>query len=116
MFELVDKHPTLRREITHRYNLVEIPILFYNRDTSRFANPDELDFDRNRNPHLAFGIGVHRCLGRHFARMQLEIGIDRLLDRLTGFRLAPGAPVRRSAGISVGAPRELRLRFDRVAP
>ncbi|MGW5570525.1 cytochrome P450 [Nocardia thailandica] len=87
-----------------------------NRDTSRFANPDELDFDRNRNPHLAFGIGVHRCLGRHFARMQLEIGIDRLLDRLTGFRLAPGAPVRRSAGISVGAPRELRLRFDRVAP
>ncbi|WP_433561522.1 cytochrome P450 [Nocardia sp. CA-151230] len=63
-----------------------------------------------------FGIGIHRCVGRHFARMQLDIGITRLLNRLTGFRLAPGTEVRRSVGISVGAPRELHLRFDRVTP
>ncbi|MFE3546402.1 cytochrome P450 [Nocardia sp. NPDC059177] len=85
-----------------------------NRDEARFESPGQLDFDRKRNPHLAFGIGIHRCVGRHFARMQLDIGITRLLDRLTGFRLAPGTEVQRSVGISVGAPRELHLRFDRV--
>ncbi|WP_405485840.1 cytochrome P450 [Nocardia sp. NBC_00511] len=85
-----------------------------NRDVTRFDNPEHLDFDRNRNPHIAFGIGIHRCVGRHFARMQLDIGITRLLDRLTGFRLAPGTEIQRSAGISVGAPRELHLTFDRV--
>jgi len=85
-----------------------------NRDTVRFDNPEQLDFDRNHNPHLAFGIGIHRCVGRHFARMQLDIGITRLLDRLTGFRLAPGTQIARSVGISVGAPRELHLQFDRV--
>ncbi|MFI1919182.1 cytochrome P450 [Nocardia sp. NPDC020380] len=87
-----------------------------NRDTARFEDPDRLDFDRNRNPHLAFGIGIHRCVGRHFARLQLEIGITRLLDRLTGFRLAPGTEIDRSVGISVGAPRELHLQFDSRTP
>lgn len=87
-----------------------------NRDTARFDDPDRLDFDRNRNPHLAFGIGIHRCLGRHFARLQLEIGITRLLDRLTGFRLAPGTEIDRSVGISVGAPRALHLQFDSRTP
>lgn len=87
-----------------------------NRDSDRFDNPEHLDFDRNRNPHLAFGIGIHRCLGRHFARMQLDIGITRLLNRLTAFRLAPGTGIQRSVGISVGAPHALYLRFDQVTP
>ncbi|AYF73896.1 cytochrome P450 [Nocardia yunnanensis] len=84
-----------------------------NRDTARFTDPARLDFDRTRNPHLAFGVGIHRCVGRHFARMQLDIAVTALLSRLTAFRVAPGAEIRRSVGISVGAPRELRLRFDR---
>ncbi|MET9486794.1 cytochrome P450 [Nocardia sp. NPDC006630] len=85
-----------------------------NRDTARFEHPDSLDFDRNRNPHLAFGIGIHRCVGRHFARLQLEIGINRLLARLTNFRLVPDSDVRAAVGISVGAPEELHLTFDQI--
>ena len=86
-----------------------------NRDESKFDNPDRLDFERSRNPHAAFGIGIHRCLGQHFARLQLEIAFDRLLARLTNFRIASGTAVKESAGISVGAPEEMHLEFDRVA-
>ena len=85
-----------------------------NRDAARFEHPDRLDFDRYRNPHIAFGIGIHRCLGRHFARMQLEIAVDRLLAHVTNMRVAPGTPIRAAVGISVGAPEELHLEFDRV--
>ncbi|GAA1268826.1 cytochrome P450 [Pseudonocardia aurantiaca] len=86
-----------------------------NRDESKFDNPDRLDFERSRNPHAAFGIGIHRCLGQHFARLQLEIAVNRLLARLTNFRIASGTAVKEAAGISIGAPEEMHLAFDHVA-
>ena len=86
-----------------------------NRDAARFEDPDRLDFDRYHNPHIAFGVGIHRCLGRHFARMQLEIAVDRLLAQVTNLRIARGTAVRPAVGISVGAPEELHLEFDVVA-
>jgi cytochrome P450 len=85
-----------------------------NRDEAKFANADRLDFERGRNPHAAFGIGIHRCVGQHFARLQLEIAVNRLLARLTGFRIAPGTTVREAAGVSIKAPEEIHLEFDRV--
>jgi cytochrome P450 len=84
------------------------------RDESKFARPDELVFDRDKNPHAAFGFGIHRCLGQHFARLQLEIAFDRLLARVGNFRLKPGTTVREAVGISNRAPEELHLVFDRV--
>ncbi len=85
-----------------------------NRDEAKFANADRLDFERERNPHAAFGIGIHRCVGQHFARLQLEIAVNRLLARLTGFRVAPGTRVREACGVSLKAPEEMHLEFDRV--
>jgi cytochrome P450 len=86
-----------------------------NRDEAKFASGDRLDFDRARNPHAAFGIGIHRCLGQHFARLQLEIAVNRLLGRLTNFRIAPGTTVREVSGISIKAPEEMHLEFDLAA-
>jgi len=85
-----------------------------NRDESKFERPDELVFDRVKNPHGAFGFGIHRCLGQHFARLQLEIAFDRLLARVTNFRIKPGTVVREAVGISNRAPEEMHLQFDRV--
>jgi cytochrome P450 len=92
-----------------------IAIHFYsaNRDPDRFDRPDELVFDRRGNPHLAFGLGVHRCLGLNFARIQLAIAFEELLKRATNFRLKAGAGIPRRTGVSLNSPAELHLTFDR---
>ncbi|SNR56969.1 Cytochrome P450 [Actinomadura mexicana] len=63
-----------------------------NRDQSVFPDPDAFDVTRDSaTTHLAFGKGVHACLGAPLARLQLKIAIPRLLERLPGLRLAHGA-------------------------
>ncbi|HEU5469273.1 MAG TPA: cytochrome P450 [Actinophytocola sp.] len=92
-----------------------IAVHFYaaNRDPQRFDRPDELVFGRATNPHLAFGSGIHHCLGRGFARIQLAIAFEELLARATNFHLKPGADIPRRAGVSLNSPAELHLTFDR---
>ncbi|WP_419928910.1 cytochrome P450 [Candidatus Poriferisocius sp.] len=64
-----------------------------NRDPVEFENPDTLQFDRLSNRHLSFGAGPHRCLGVHFARMQIEVAIATLLSRIPDFRVRLGSSV-----------------------
>ena len=59
-----------------------------NRDESVFAHPDEIDFGRAENPHIAFGHGVHHCLGAPLARLELRMAVGTLVRRLPGLRLA----------------------------
>jgi cytochrome P450 len=66
-----------------------------NRDPEEFPDPDTLALDRTPNRHIAFGIGVHRCLGAHLARLELRILLEDMLDRLPPFRLRDPDAVRR---------------------
>lgn len=59
-----------------------------NRDPDHFDAPDHLDIDRNARHHVAFGYGVHQCLGQPLARMELQIVLDRLFTRFPTLRLA----------------------------
>ena len=59
-----------------------------NHDPEVFPNPEVLDIHRDGRGHVAFGHGVHKCLGQHLARLELEVVLDRLLARLPGLRLA----------------------------
>ncbi|RAJ45568.1 cytochrome P450 [Kitasatospora sp. SolWspMP-SS2h] len=59
-----------------------------NRDHERYPDGDALDLTRDTRRHLAFGFGVHQCLGQPLARLELEIALDTLLRRLPGLRLA----------------------------
>ena len=52
-----------------------------------FAQPDEFDPDRDAVAHLAFGHGRHVCPGQHLARLELEVALSRLFQRLPGLRL-----------------------------
>jgi cytochrome P450 len=83
-----------------------------NRDAGRFDDADQLRFDRERNPHVAFGIGIHRCLGLHFARLQIEIGIEELLAQVTNLRIPDGVEVELAKGV-IFTPELLPVEFDR---
>ncbi|WP_433274449.1 cytochrome P450 [Pseudonocardia xinjiangensis] len=59
-----------------------------NRDAAAFTAPDELDIKREPNHHLAFGFGVHQCLGQPLARLELQIAYPALLRRFPELRVA----------------------------
>jgi cytochrome P450 len=59
-----------------------------NRDPTVFPEPDRFDVERRPNPHVAFGHGLHFCLGAHLARLEVRIAIDSLLRRFPKMRLA----------------------------
>jgi cytochrome P450 len=68
--------------------LVFAAIASVNRDERQFANPDTLDITRQPNKHLAFGQGMHYCLGAPLARLEGQIAINTLLRRSRDLRLA----------------------------
>jgi cytochrome P450 len=59
-----------------------------NLDPTVFAAPERMDVARDPNPHVAFGHGVHFCLGAHLARMEMQVAIGTFLRRLPHARLA----------------------------
>jgi cytochrome P450 len=77
-------------------DLVSVSIAGANRDPALFPDPDRFDVRRENARHqLAFARGPHVCIGMHLARLEAQIAIDRLLDRLPGLRLDrahPAAP------------------------
>jgi cytochrome P450 len=70
-----------------------------NTDEARFEHADVVDFDRERNPHLAFGVGPHRCLGSHLARLELCIALEEWHRRIPDYAIQPGETPRYSPGI-----------------
>ncbi len=68
-----------------------------NRDEDVFDAPDELRVDRNPNPHLAFGIGTHYCLGANLARAEVRVVFEELFKRLSDIHVPAGAARARGA-------------------
>ena len=64
-----------------------------NRDPAAFPEPDRVMLDRQHNKHLAFGIGIHRCLGSNLARLEIHVALRRFLARIPKFRADPDKPV-----------------------
>jgi cytochrome P450 len=81
-----------------------------NRDPAQFDRAGEVVIDREVNRHAAFGLGIHRCVGSHLARMELRVALEVWLERIPGFTLEDPAAVRWSAG-QIRGPRTLPLRI-----
>lgn len=89
---------------------VLLPFPAANRDPGQFDRADEVVIDRQVNRHAAFGLGIHRCVGSHLARMELRVALEVWLERLPEFSLADPAAVVWSTG-QIRGPRTLPLRI-----
>ncbi len=81
-----------------------------NRDPEKFADADKVMIDRAVNPHIAFGVGIHRCAGSNLARMEMKVAIHEWLARIPQFRLADPSAVTWAGG-QVRGPRSLPVLF-----
>ena len=64
-----------------------------NNDPDLHPDPDVVDFRRPVNKHIAFGAGVHRCVGSHLARIELRVALAEWHRRIPSYRLQPGSVV-----------------------
>jgi cytochrome P450 len=80
-----------------------------NRDPAQFDRAGEVVIEREVNRHAAFGLGIHRCLGSHLARMELRVALEVWLARFPDFTLAEPAAVTWAAG-QVRGPRTVPVR------
>ncbi|HEY8766488.1 MAG TPA: cytochrome P450 [Dehalococcoidia bacterium] len=81
-----------------------------NRDPEKFPDPDSVILDRPANPHIAFGVGIHRCAGSNLARMEMRVAIEELLAHIPDFSLEDPTVVTWAGG-QVRGPRTLPIVF-----
>jgi cholest-4-en-3-one 26-monooxygenase len=90
----------------------DVLALFYpsaNRDEEVFENPNRFDIRREPNPHLAFGIGEHYCLGANLARLELQAMFRQLAERIETVELA--GPIQRMHSNFVGGIKHMPIRY-----
>ena len=81
-----------------------------NRDESVFEDPDEIRLGRSPNPHVAFGLGTHFCLGANFARLTLRVFFEELTKRLDN--LEAMAPPEYEANVFIKGVRRFDVSFE----
>lgn len=85
-----------------------------NHDPSVFREPERFDVTRDPNPHVAFGHGVHFCMGAPLARLEARVALAEFLTRVKSFELASAEPWEPRRGLHVHGPNRLLIRFQRA--
>ena len=111
---VVTRDTVFRDVEMHAGDVVTIMHGAANRDPAAFPDPDRCDIRRDASAHLAFGQGVHFCVGAPLARMEGPIAVRRLLERLPGLELAGDAAWREN--ITFRGLERLPLRFEPSRP
>jgi cytochrome P450 len=93
-------------------NLVLPMIGAANRDPQQFRDPGRFDIAREPNQHIAFGHGIHFCLGAPLARLEARIALADLLQRVKRFELASAEPWEPRKALHVHGPARLPIRFE----
>ncbi len=111
MFRLTRREAEFRGRIIPSGKIVLAMIGSANRDSRQFENPGRFDIRRDPNPHLAFGQGIHFCLGAALARLESRIALTMLLERFPSFELAIDGPWEPREGLHVHGPSRLPLKI-----
>jgi cytochrome P450 len=111
MYRLTRRDVEMHGQVIPAGTLVLVMIGSANRDPKQFCDAERFDITREPNPHLAFGHGVHFCLGAPLARLEARIALADLLERVKDFRLAGAEPWEPRRGSHVLGPTRLPIRF-----
>jgi cytochrome P450 len=112
MFRVARRDVELHGQTVRAGQLVLAMIGSANHDPAQFPDPERFDITRDPNPHLAFGLGNHFCLGAPLAKLEARIALGQLLTRLRKFELASTAPWEPRKGLHVHGPSRLPIRFE----
>lgn len=93
MLRIVSKDTTIRGQQLKEKQMVAAWIASANRDEEQFPNADVFDITREPNRHIAFGHGIHFCLGAPLARLEAKIALNLMLQHLPGLRRVPDVAV-----------------------
>jgi len=112
MFRATNRDVEMNRQTIPAGKLV-LPIIgAANRDPRQFPDAGRFDILRDPNPHIAFGHGIHFCLGAALSRLEARIALSDLLERLKGLELANPEPWEPRKALHVHGPARLPIRFE----
>jgi cytochrome P450 len=111
MFRITTRAVELHRQTIPAGKLVLAMIGSANRDPKQFPDAGRFDITRDPNPHIAFGHGIHFCLGAPLARLEARIALSDLLARIEGIALASDEPWEPRRALHVHGPARLPIRF-----
>lgn len=112
MFRVVARHVELDGQALEPGQSVLAWIGSANRDEAAFEQPDRFDIAREPNRHLAFGHGIHFCLGAPLARLEARIALEAMLRRLKNLRRASGPPLQAQDSFIVYGVKSLPVTFE----
>ncbi|HYP15024.1 MAG TPA: cytochrome P450 [Bryobacteraceae bacterium] len=111
VFRATRQQVTIANRSVPKGALVLVVVGAANRDPAVFDNPEQFDIGRDPNPHIAFGHGVHFCLGAALARMEARIAFSEFFNRVSCFDLAANGPLKSRSALNVLGPESLPLRY-----
>jgi cytochrome P450 len=111
MFRVAQRDVPMHGQVIPAGKLVLPMIGSANRDPRQFRDAGRFDVARDPNPHLAFGHGVHFCLGASLSRLEAKVALADLLERVQGFELASAEPWEPRQALHVHGPTRLPIRF-----
>jgi cytochrome P450 len=111
MFRVPRRDVEVHGQVIPAGKLVLAMIGSANRDPKQFADAGRFDVARDPNPHLAFGHGIHFCLGAPLSRLEARVGLGELLASTRSFELASDAPWEPRKAFHVHGPTRLPIRF-----
>jgi cytochrome P450 len=112
MFRVPKRDVVLHGQTLPAGQLVLAMIGSANRDPSRFQDVDRFDITRDPNPHLAFGHGLHFCIGAPLSRLEARVALSIFLERVKSFERASLEPWEPRRAIHVHGPTHLPLRLE----